>query len=150
MAAIMCLRLIMRHLSGRPGDRCDGGPRSEPAHQHGLEVGGMAEKMARGATVLPLIFVCVTVAAFQIVPALGPVAGAQATTSKGSGEWGAATTWSCGGVLTGAHSVKILAGHTVTVSGNGTAAKVTVEGVLKASRAGGSTLTIAGNLIVRP
>ena len=109
----------------------------------------MAEKMARRATVLPLIFVFVTVAAFQIVPALGPVAGAQETTSKGSGEWGAATTWSCGCVPTGAHSVKILAGHTVTVSGNGTAAKVTVEGVLKASRAAGSTLTIAGNLIVR-
>jgi hypothetical protein len=44
--------------------------------------------------------------------------------------------------------VTILAGHTVTVVGTGVAGKLIVQGVLKASRAASSTLTLGGNLIV--
>lgn len=108
----------------------------------------MAQTMNRRATILSLAFVCVTAVLSQVVPLLGPAAGALEITSRGSGEWGAPATWSCACVPTSAVSVRILSGHTVTISGNGAAAKVTVAGVLKASRTANSTLSVAGNVIV--
>ncbi len=109
----------------------------------------MAERVVRWAVVLLLSVVLVGAASFHVAPPVGSAATAPEITSKSSGDWGAAATWSCGCVPSSTHAVKILAGHTVTVSGTRTAAKATVEGVLKASRTAVSSLTLSGNLIVR-
>lgn len=107
----------------------------------------MAIDSRRLALIMLITVVLVIPAGLPMLPQLRPAWGAQVT-SKASGLWAATTTWSCGCVPGLADTVTILAGHTVTVAGTGVAGKLVVQGVLKASRAASSTLTLAGNLIV--
>lgn len=80
-------------------------------------------------------------------PTPAPVPAADIS-SRGSGEWTTAATWSCNCVPGGGSSVLVRVGDTVTVSGTAQAATVTVQGILRASRAAGSTLTLNGNLVI--
>lgn len=79
-----------------------------------------------------------------------PPPGSAAISSRASGNWSNASTWSCSCVPGVSHVATILAGHEVTVDTVAAAAKkVIVDGTLKASRAVSSTLTLSGNLIVQ-
>jgi len=104
-------------------------------------------RYSRAALVLFITIVLVTPAMLQMLPQPQPAAGGQVT-SRASGSWAATATWSCNCIPGAADTVRILSGHTVTIASTGAAAKVNVEGVLKASRTESSTLTLAGNLIV--
>lgn len=92
----------------------------------------------------------VVVAVLLFVPSLprASVAALTEISSKTTGSWSNAATWSCGCIPGTTHHVIVLAGHTVTVEGTVQAGKVTVEGTLLASRTASSTLTVSGNLIV--
>jgi surface protein len=64
-------------------------------------------------------------------------------TSLITGNWGAATTWSCGHVPLATEPVQIAPGHTVTLDVNGTAKSLDLRGILNKQTT--KVLTIQGN-----
>jgi surface protein len=64
-------------------------------------------------------------------------------TSLMTGNWGSATTWSCGHVPLAIESVQIAPGHTVTLDVNGTAKSLDLRGII--NKQATKVLTIQGN-----
>jgi surface protein len=64
-------------------------------------------------------------------------------TSLTTGNWGTASTWSCGHVPLATESVQIAPGHTVTLNVNGTAKSLDLRGII--NKQATKILTIQGN-----
>jgi surface protein len=64
-------------------------------------------------------------------------------TSQATGNWGTATTWSCGHVPLATEPVQIATGHTVTLDVNGTAKSLDLRGII--NKQATKVLTIQGN-----
>ena len=64
-------------------------------------------------------------------------------TSVATGNWGTASTWSCGHVPLATESVQIAPGHTVTLNVNGTAKSLDLRGII--NKQATKILTIQGN-----
>jgi surface protein len=64
-------------------------------------------------------------------------------TSQATGNWGTATTWSCGHVPLATEPVQIAPGHTVTLNVNGTAKSLDLRGII--NKQATKVLTIQGN-----
>jgi surface protein len=64
-------------------------------------------------------------------------------TSQATGNWGTASTWSCGHVPLATEPVQIAPGHTVTLDVNGTAKSLDLRGII--NKQATKVLTIQGN-----
>jgi surface protein len=63
--------------------------------------------------------------------------------SQATGNWGTATTWSCGHVPLATEPVQIAPGHTITLDVNGTAKSLDLQGII--NKQASKVLTIQGN-----
>jgi surface protein len=75
--------------------------------------------------------------------ALNSVCTCALNTSQATGNWGTATTWSCGHVPLATEPVQIAPGHTVTLNVNGTAKNLDLRGII--NKQATKILTIHGN-----
>jgi surface protein len=75
--------------------------------------------------------------------ALNSVCSCALNTSQATGNWGTATTWSCGHVPLATEPVQIASGHTVTLDVNGTAKSLDLRGII--NKQATKVLTIQGN-----
>jgi surface protein len=64
-------------------------------------------------------------------------------TSQATGNWGTASTWSCGHVPLATEAVQIAPGHTITLDVNGTAKSLDLRGIINEQAT--KVLTIQGN-----
>ena len=75
--------------------------------------------------------------------ALNNVCTCPLNTSQATGNWGTASTWSCGHVPLATEPVQIAPGHTVTLNVNGTAKSLDLRGII--NKQATKVLTIQGN-----
>lgn len=68
-------------------------------------------------------------------------------TSIATGNWGTASTWSCGAIPASTDTVILASPYTVTLNASYTAASLTINSGATLSDTGGRTLTVTGNII---